>query len=230
MASFGDTFTPIQRPGHRTVRSRHVAMRLNVRVLAYAGITALLVLLLATWALLVVAAKRLPPGILRDLAGFLPACLTTVRRLLNDPRVPRRAKVAILLAGLWLLSPIDLVPEFPTRTWGADELRTGEMWNSNSLVSWLLTRSGHDLTHVCPPEGGRAPGWNAGLLVARRQVGRSRIERLADAPAVRLVIEPPSHPILVDDVVTTGATIAACAAAIRTGGAQEILALAFAQA
>jgi uncharacterized membrane protein YkvA (DUF1232 family) len=35
-----------------------------------------------------------------------------VRRLRNDPRVPRRAKVAILLAGLWLLSPIDLLPEF----------------------------------------------------------------------------------------------------------------------
>jgi uncharacterized membrane protein YkvA (DUF1232 family) len=68
--------------------------------------------LLATWALLVVAAKRLPPGTLKDLAGFLPACLTTVRRLRNDPRVPRRAKVAILLAGLWLLSPIDLLPEF----------------------------------------------------------------------------------------------------------------------
>jgi uncharacterized membrane protein YkvA (DUF1232 family) len=70
------------------------------------------VLLLATWALLVVAAKRLPPGILKELAGFLPACLTTVRRLRKDPRVPRRAKVAVLLAGLWLLSPIDLLPEF----------------------------------------------------------------------------------------------------------------------
>jgi uncharacterized membrane protein YkvA (DUF1232 family) len=70
------------------------------------------VVLLVTWGLLVVAAKRLPPGILKDLAGFLPACLTTVRRLRTDQRVPRRAKVAILLAGLWLLSPIDLLPEF----------------------------------------------------------------------------------------------------------------------
>jgi uncharacterized membrane protein YkvA (DUF1232 family) len=70
------------------------------------------IVLLATWALLVVAAQRLPPGVLRDLAGFLPACLTTVRRLRNDPRVPRRAKIAVLLAGLWLLSPIDLLPEF----------------------------------------------------------------------------------------------------------------------
>jgi uncharacterized membrane protein YkvA (DUF1232 family) len=66
----------------------------------------------ATWALLIVAAKRLPPGILNDLAGFLPACLTTVRRLGNNPQVPRRAKIAVLLAGLWLLSPIDLLPEF----------------------------------------------------------------------------------------------------------------------
>jgi uncharacterized membrane protein YkvA (DUF1232 family) len=70
------------------------------------------IVLLGTWALLILAAKRLPPGLLKDLAGFLPACLTTVRRLRSDPRVPPRAKVAILLAGLWLLSPIDLLPEF----------------------------------------------------------------------------------------------------------------------
>ena len=69
------------------------------------------IVVLATWGL-VVAARRLPPGMLRDLAGFLPACLTTVRRLRNDPQVPRRAKLAVLVAGLWLLSPIDLVPEF----------------------------------------------------------------------------------------------------------------------
>jgi uncharacterized membrane protein YkvA (DUF1232 family) len=65
-----------------------------------------------TWGLLVVAAKRLPPGILKDLAGFLPACLTTVRRLRNNPQVPARAKLAVVVAGLWLLSPIDLLPEF----------------------------------------------------------------------------------------------------------------------
>lgn len=51
MSSFGDAFTPIQRPGHRIVRSRHVAVRLNLRVIAYAAITAVLVLLLATWAM-----------------------------------------------------------------------------------------------------------------------------------------------------------------------------------
>ena len=71
-----------------------------------------IVLLLASWTLLAVLARRLPPGLLKDLAGFLPACATTVRRLRKDPRVPRRAKLAIVLAGLWVLSPIDLIPEF----------------------------------------------------------------------------------------------------------------------
>jgi len=85
----------------------HSEVQFMVRALLIA-----VVVLLVTWGLMVVAAKRLPPGLLKDLAGFLPACLTTVRRLRNDPRVPGRAKVAILLAGLWLLSPIDLLPEF----------------------------------------------------------------------------------------------------------------------
>lgn len=68
--------------------------------------------LLASWVVLVVLAARLPPGTLRELAGFLPHCLRLVRRLRTDPSVPRRAKVAVVLAGLWVLSPIDLVPEF----------------------------------------------------------------------------------------------------------------------
>ena len=68
--------------------------------------------LVGSWALLAVLASRLPPGVLRELAGFLPACVTTARRLRRDPRVPRRAKVAVAFAGLWALSPVDLIPEF----------------------------------------------------------------------------------------------------------------------
>lgn len=64
---------------------------------------------------------------------------------------------------------LDLVPEFPTVTWGRDELHTGDMWNSNSLVSWLLARSGHDTASVNLPPYGRAPGWSAGLVVAERE-------------------------------------------------------------
>jgi uncharacterized membrane protein YkvA (DUF1232 family) len=65
-----------------------------------------------SWAVLVLLARRLPPGLARDLAAFIPDCLTTVRRLRADPRVPRRAKVAVLVAALWVASPIDLIPEF----------------------------------------------------------------------------------------------------------------------
>jgi uncharacterized membrane protein YkvA (DUF1232 family) len=38
--------------------------------------------------------------------------VTTARRLRRDPRVPRRAKVAVAIAAVWVLSPIDLIPEF----------------------------------------------------------------------------------------------------------------------
>lgn len=64
---------------------------------------------------------------------------------------------------------LDTLPSVPALTWGRDELRTGDMWNSNSLISWLLARSGHDLTMVHPPARGRAPGWHAGLVLASRQ-------------------------------------------------------------
>jgi uncharacterized membrane protein YkvA (DUF1232 family) len=66
----------------------------------------------ASWLVLLLLARRLPPGVLRDLAAFIPDCVTTVRRLRRDPRVPRRAKVAVVLAGIWVASPIDLIPEF----------------------------------------------------------------------------------------------------------------------
>jgi uncharacterized membrane protein YkvA (DUF1232 family) len=67
---------------------------------------------IASWLLLIVLARRLPPGAAKELAAFLPDCVTTVRVLRRDPRVPRRAKVAVVVAGLWVLSPIDLIPEF----------------------------------------------------------------------------------------------------------------------
>jgi uncharacterized membrane protein YkvA (DUF1232 family) len=70
------------------------------------------IVMVGLWALLVILAARLPPGLLKDLVGFLPACVTLVRRLRADPRVPFKAKVAVVLAGLWVLSPIDLLPEF----------------------------------------------------------------------------------------------------------------------
>ena len=76
-------------------------------------------------------------------------------RLTDDPLVAQRV--------------LGLVPYVPTPVWGRDELRAGEMWNSNSVISWLIARSGLGVEAVHPPAGGRAPGWRAGLVVARRQ-------------------------------------------------------------
>ena len=71
-----------------------------------------LAVVVASWLVLIVLAKRLPSGLAKDLAAFLPDCVTTARALRRDPRVPRRAKVAVVVAMLWVLSPIDLIPEF----------------------------------------------------------------------------------------------------------------------
>jgi uncharacterized membrane protein YkvA (DUF1232 family) len=71
---------------------------------------------LACWAvlcaLMVLLASRLPDGLLKQAVEFLPACVTTARRLRRHPDVPRRAKVALLVAIVWVVSPIDLLPEF----------------------------------------------------------------------------------------------------------------------
>ncbi|HEU5157100.1 MAG TPA: DUF1232 domain-containing protein [Streptosporangiaceae bacterium] len=76
------------------------------------GVLVTLGVLAGSWCLLIVLARGLPPGLARDLARILPDCVTTARRLLRDPRVPRRAKAAMVIAVLWVLSPIDLIPEF----------------------------------------------------------------------------------------------------------------------
>ncbi len=66
---------------------------------------------------------------------------------------------------------LEVVPSVPTPVWGRDELHAGEMWNSNSIIAWVLSRSGVDTAHIHPPPGGRAPGWHAGLVVAARDRG-----------------------------------------------------------
>jgi hypothetical protein len=70
---------------------------------------------------------------------------------------------------------LDLAPRAPTPVWGRDELDAGEMWNSNSLISWLITLGGLDVDSIRLPEAGRAPGWRAGIVVARR--GQAEIAR-----------------------------------------------------
>lgn len=63
---------------------------------------------------------------------------------------------------------LDLVATAPTPVWGRDELNAGEMWNSNSLIAWVIATAGMATDALRPPDGGRAPGWDAGLEIARR--------------------------------------------------------------
>jgi hypothetical protein len=90
--------------------------------------------------------------------GHIPAAAEAVdspRRLTDDERRARRV--------------LDLIAQVPTPVWGRDELGAGEMWNSNAVIAWVVARSGLDTESIRPPVGGRAPGWQAGLVVARRQ-------------------------------------------------------------
>ena len=86
-------------------------------------------------------------------------------RIVDAPAPPGH----VLHAGADLTLPADVLDDLaavPVLTWGRDEAGVGEMWTSNSVVSWLLER--HGVTSVEPPAGHRAPGWDAGRRVARR--------------------------------------------------------------
>ena len=95
--------------------------------------------------------RRWRNGVIADISE----AVDSPRRLSGDVRDARRL--------------LELVPQIPTLTWGRDELGTGEMWNSNSMISWLVARTGLDVESIRPPSGGRAPGWNAGMAAAARE-------------------------------------------------------------
>jgi hypothetical protein len=88
---------------------------------------------------------------------------------------------------------LELVGCLPSPVWGRDQLGTGEMWNSNSVIAWLLAQSGLPTDAIRPPAGGRAPGWHAGLVMAHRApsgIGNARL-----SPRRRPRRPPAVHPI-----------------------------------
>lgn len=109
--------------------------------------------------------RRWPDGRIPDVA----AAVDSPRRLSTDRDRARGV--------------LDSAPSFPVHTWGRDEQRLGEMWNSNSLIAWLLARSGHDIEAVAPPLHGRAPGWSAGVAAAHRAGSVARPEQPGPAAA-----------------------------------------------
>jgi hypothetical protein len=99
--------------------------------------------------------RRWPDGVIPDLA----AAVASPRPLSDDPGQARRL--------------FEEAACLPAPAWGRDELATGEMWNSNSVIAWLLTRAGLPAAAIHPPAGGRAPGWRAGIVSARRRPRRA---------------------------------------------------------
>jgi hypothetical protein len=69
---------------------------------------------------------------------------------------------------------LNASPGVPTYVWGRDALHAGDMWNSNSVVAWLLAAGGVDAAAIHPPPHGSAPGWAAGMAAARRGAGGAR--------------------------------------------------------
>jgi hypothetical protein len=106
--------------------------------------------------------RRWKDGVIPDVAEAIPGPV----RLSDDG-----AAVSRLL---------ELVPSVPTSVWGRDELCAGEMWTSNSVISWLIVRSGLAVESVRLPAGGRAPGWDAGVVAARREQ-RADVDRVLAA-------------------------------------------------
>ena len=89
-------------------------------------------------------------GVIPDLA----AAVGGPHRLTNDPLIARRV--------------LALLGSVPAPVWGRDELGAGEMWNSNSMIAWLIASAGLPTASIGPPARGPAPGWRAGREVARR--------------------------------------------------------------
>jgi len=76
------------------------------------GIVGAVLVLVASWLVLALVARFLPPGLAKAVAGFLPCCVRAAFRLRRDPRVPRRAKFVMALAGLYAISGINVIPDF----------------------------------------------------------------------------------------------------------------------
>jgi predicted amidophosphoribosyltransferase len=158
-----------------------------------------------------------PPGV--DLAVSASPFDGVARRVAHGLKYARRLSLAKVAAGAMLgtlpaaESPDAVVPVPPAQL----RWRWRGFDPAEELAIAVAERAG---LGICPClRRGRG-----------RQVGRTRSQRLSDPPRVWAVEGAPRHALLVDDVWTTGATLTACACALREAGARRIVALTLARA
>jgi ComF family protein len=167
---------------------------------------------------------------------------------------PRRS---VLPSGLEVVSAASyegVAQELVRRLKFSSRLALAEVAAERMARAWGTAAEGALVPVPPAPARERARGFDDAAILARlvaercpyarmlpclrrddgpRQVRRSRTDRISDPPRVALLGEPfvPPHEIwLVDDVATTGATLAACARVLTEGGAQRVRALTFARA
>jgi uncharacterized membrane protein YkvA (DUF1232 family) len=116
-------------------------------------ILAVVVALVVVWLILVAVIWLHRPS--RELAmpalRALPDVVRLARNLLADPRTPRSQKVALVVLIVWIVSPIDLLPEFLPGIGPLDDIVVAAV-----ILRWVGRRAGPDrLLELWPgtPEG-----------------------------------------------------------------------------
>jgi predicted amidophosphoribosyltransferase len=114
-----------------------------------------------------------------------------------------------LAPGHLLGGAVVPVPAAPSR------LRRRGFDPAGELAAALAARLGAELSPCLARRG------------SGHQVGRRRVERISHPPRIEAIAETPRSVLLVDDVLTTGATLTSCAMALRGAGAKRVVALTF---
>ena len=95
------------------------------------------------WALAIAALFAFgKPKAARELIALVPNLLRLFKGLLGDPRVPRRAKIALGIGAVWIASPIDLLPEFIPVLGPLDDAIVAAV-----ILRYLVRRTGRDVIH-----------------------------------------------------------------------------------
>ena len=127
-----------------------------------APILTIVVSLVVAWiAMLAIFWAFRPRGVaVRELVGVVPDLLRLLRTLVADPATPLDVRVVLVALAAWIISPIDLIPEFIPVLGPLDDIVVGVV-----ALRYVRRRVG---VHVIRS---RWPGTDAGLAVLLRVIG-----------------------------------------------------------